>query len=83
MLPEWQTYSTVRYGVDSIDLLRSMTAAEVEVALESLGSIRDVWVAGSGQTIRTDTLQRQTIPGVSISEGMIFKYGSSTVMLAL
>jgi Ca2+-binding RTX toxin-like protein len=82
LLPEWQTYSTVRYGVDSVDLLRSMTAAEVEAALESLDSIRDVWVAGSGQIIRTDTLQRQTIPGVSIAEGMIFKYGSGTITLA-
>ena len=82
LLPEWQTYSTVRYGVDSVDLLRSMTAAEVEAALESLDSIRDVWVAGSGRIIRTDTLQRQSIPGVSIAVGMIFKYGINTVTLA-
>ncbi|MCA9011336.1 MAG: calcium-binding protein, partial [Planctomycetaceae bacterium] len=82
LLPEWQTYSTVRYGVDSVDLLRSMTATEVEAALESLDSVRDVWVVGSGQIIRTDTLQRQTIPGVSIAEGMVFKYGNNTVTLA-
>ncbi len=43
ILQEWQTYITVRYGNDSVDLQAGMTAAEVETALESMNSVDDVW----------------------------------------
>ncbi|MEI7702565.1 MAG: hypothetical protein WCK86_22415, partial [Planctomycetia bacterium] len=79
LLPDWQTYATVHYGNDSVDLIRGMTAAEVEAALESLDSIRDVWVVGSGRNLLSS---RQSLAAASIAEGMVFRFGSLNVTLA-
>jgi hypothetical protein len=82
LLADWQTYATVHYGNSQVNLLAGMTAAEVEVALESMDSIRDVWVSGTGTVTITPTLQKQSIPAADLAVGTTLKYSGTTLTLA-
>ena len=47
-LEYWQDHAKLIYGDEAVEVTREMTAVEVAEALESLESIRDVWISGGG-----------------------------------
>jgi len=45
---DWQDHALIHYGDDVVEITRDMAAADVTAALESLETVRDVWVGGAG-----------------------------------
>ncbi len=75
-LRDWETYTTVHYNGESIELTRGMSAKDVENALESLSTIDDVWVSGAGLVTTVSDPQHQRIADQVVAAGLVLKYGS-------
>ena len=47
-LEDWQDHALIHYGDARVEITRDMAAADVAGALESLTTVREVWVSGAG-----------------------------------
>ena len=77
-LASWQDHATVRYGDESVEVTGDMTADDVAFVLESLDSIRDVWVGGLG---RVDLSREQSFDASLVAAFTQFDYLGRVVEL--